>query len=184
MKIEHDFNFLRDYGANLANRTLLLSGDIEKPTLDRLMGALEVLDKSRELITVKLFSFGGSIYEGLGIYDALRYCKSTIRIIGFGAVMSMGTVILQAADEGERWLMPNSTVMCHMGGNSLTYDHPEQNRRNLAEADRVRDRAFTIVSNRMSVTLKAFNKKFQFDTYMAAEDAVGLGIADKVVDCD
>lgn len=170
-----------EFGAYFHTRTLLLSGDVDKNRLDRVLGALELLDREGTTITVKMFSYGGSFYEGFGIYDALKSCKSRVEVIGYGAVMSMATVLLQAADEGGRFLMPNSTIMMHMGDNSSGYDHPTQTRRTIDEMDRIRNRAFNIVAKRMGITLAQFNKKFLFDVYYDADTAVAKGVADAVI---
>jgi ATP-dependent protease ClpP protease subunit len=56
---------------------------------------------------------GGDWYHGMAIYDAIKYssCECTIKV--YGHAMSMGSIILQAADH--RIMMPNSRFMIHYG---------------------------------------------------------------------
>lgn len=60
---------------------------------------------------------GGDWYHGMAIYDAIKNspCHCTIKV--YGHAMSMGSVILQAADQ--RIMMPNSRFMIHYGTDSI-----------------------------------------------------------------
>lgn len=75
---------------------------------------LHVLEaKNSKPITILMNSPGGDWYHGMAIYDAIKCspCKITIRV--YGHAMSMGSVILQAADH--RIMMPRSRFMIHYG---------------------------------------------------------------------
>jgi ATP-dependent protease ClpP protease subunit len=75
------------------------------------MHALEV--KNKKPITILMNNPGGDWYHGMAIYDAIKcsQCHCTIRV--YGHAMSMGSIILQAADR--RIMMPNSRFMIHYG---------------------------------------------------------------------
>jgi len=64
-------------------------------------------------ITIMMNNPGGDWYHGMAIYDAITSstCPVTIRV--YGQAMSMGSIILQAADY--RVMMPNSRFMIHYG---------------------------------------------------------------------
>jgi ATP-dependent protease ClpP protease subunit len=63
---------------------------------------------------------GGEWYHGMAIYDAMMSspCHCTVKV--YGHAMSMGSIILQAADH--RIMMPNSRFMIHYGYNG-SYGH-------------------------------------------------------------
>mgnify|MGYP003321978625 CR=1 FL=1 len=69
--------------------------------------------RSSEPITILMNNPGGEWYHGMAIYDAIRTstCYCTIKV--YGHAMSMGSLILQAADH--RVMMPNSRFMIHYG---------------------------------------------------------------------
>lgn len=73
-------------------------------------------NKNKNPITIIMNNPGGDYYHGLAIYDAIKtsQCHCTIKI--YGQAMSMGSVILQAADV--RIMMPNSRFMIHYGYDS------------------------------------------------------------------
>jgi ATP-dependent protease ClpP protease subunit len=75
-------------------------------------------------ITILMNNPGGDFFHGLAIYDAINTAKSLCTIKVFGHAMSMGSIILQAADY--RIMMPNSRFMIHYG-----YDTQDNNTRTV-----------------------------------------------------
>ena len=69
--------------------------------------------KNEDEITIIMNNPGGDWYHGMAIFDAIKNssCFCTIKV--YGHAMSMGSIILQAADK--RIMMPNSKFMIHYG---------------------------------------------------------------------
>jgi ATP-dependent Clp protease protease subunit len=168
---------LFDYGVHLASRTLFLFDEINRPTAAKVLMGLQVLGEGE--LTVKLSTRGGCRVAGLSIYDGIRECPDA-RAIGYGEVCSMGVVILQAASQRE--LMPNSVIMVHPGYSSVGVDHDENTQRTAEYARRQRDRCCEILAERMGITLRRFLRRFTWDTYLTARQAVELGLADRVLE--
>jgi ATP-dependent protease ClpP protease subunit len=113
-----------DHNLDIDNRTIYM-GSIEtsegvESGVDNYMAeyfikGIHFLEKksSKSEINIIMNNPGGDWYHGMAIYDAIKYspCPSTIKVYGYA--MSMGGVILQAADK--RVMMPNSTFMIHYG---------------------------------------------------------------------
>lgn len=57
--------------------------------------------------------FMGSIFTGMGIYDAMKLCKADISTVCFGLAASMGAFLLASGTKGKRFCMPNARVMIH-----------------------------------------------------------------------
>jgi len=169
---------LFDYGVHLASRTLFLFEEINRPTAAKVLMGLQVLGGEGPL-TVKISTRGGCRAAGLSIYDGMRACPE-VRAVGYGEVCSMGAVILQAA--AVRELMPNAVVMVHPGYSSVAFDHDENTQRTAEYAKRMRDRCCEILAERMGITLKQFLRRFTWDTYLTARQAVELGLADRVLE--
>ena len=168
---------LFDYGVHLASRTLFLFDEINRPTAAKVLMGLQVLGGGE--LTVKISTRGGCRAAGLAIYDGMRGCAE-VRAVGFGEVCSMGAVILQAATRRE--LMPNSVIMVHPGYSSVGVDHDENTQRTAEYARRQRDRCCEILAERMGITLKRFLRRFTWDTYLTARQAVESGLADRVLE--
>ena len=168
---------LFDYGVHLASRSLFLFDEINRPTAAKVLMGLQVLGGGE--VTVKISTRGGCRAAGLSIYDGLRECRE-VRAVGYGEVCSMGAVILQAAPRRE--LMPNSVLMVHPGYSSVGFDHDENTQRTAEYAKRQRDRCCEILAEKMGITLRRFLRRFTWDTYLSARQAVELGLADRVLE--
>jgi len=87
--------------------------------------AMHVLEiKNNDPITILMNNPGGDFFHGLAIYDVIKNAKSHCTIKVYGYAMSMGSLILQAADH--RIMMPNSRFMIHYG-----YDSKDDNTKNV-----------------------------------------------------
>ena len=85
---------------------------------NRFIKNLHILDQSPDHITIHQQNIGGEIQSGMMIYDCIMNSPSYIKMVCHGEVMSMGTVILQAADK--RVSMPNCSFMMHSGSYELS----------------------------------------------------------------
>lgn len=116
-------------GAGAAETTsaeILIFGDIgdswwnESVTAKAFLEELSGLDA--DAITVRINSFGGSVSDGLAIYNALKRHKAHVTTVNEGAAMSIASLILMAGDTVE--MAENSLLMIHApwtyaGGNAV-----------------------------------------------------------------
>lgn len=171
-----------EHGIHVPSRTVLVSGDIEEPIKRTVLLAKSLLDAKNVVVTVQLDTTGGDIYEAFSIFDCLKSFEARVEIVGLGKIWSMGAMILQAADEGGRLLMPHSTVLVHQGYSGIENDHPETLQRSAKEDKRIRAVVNKIFAN--ATGLKGANQarmKFEFDTFYSADQAVAAGLADRVL---
>jgi ATP-dependent protease ClpP protease subunit len=113
-------------------------------------------------ITILMNNPGGEWYHGMAIYDAIKESPCHCMIKVYGQVMSMGAVILQAADT--RILMPNTCMMIHYGYSGYSGHTP--------------------TSIRWSDETKKMNKKMEdifIDSMMSKEEAMGHGYIAKSI---
>jgi ATP-dependent protease ClpP protease subunit len=78
------------------------------------MHLLETKNQGEE-INIIMNNPGGDWYHGMAIFDAIKNSTCYCNIKVYGHAMSMGSIILQAADN--RVMMPNSRFMIHYGYN-------------------------------------------------------------------
>lgn len=73
---------------------------------------------------ILVFSPGGSVTAGLGIYDTMMYIKPDVSTWCIGQACSMGSVLLAAGAKGKRHALPHSRIMIHQpsGGMQVTID--------------------------------------------------------------
>lgn len=134
-----------DHNVDLESRTIYMgsiSSDYEnnESGVDHLMaeyiikGIHLLEERSEEEILILMNNPGGDWYHGLAIYDAIKYSSCHCRIKVYGHAMSMGSLILQAADS--RIMMPNSKFMIHYGYNG-TVGHSKTFERTADEGKRI-----------------------------------------------
>jgi len=115
-----------DNNVDFTNRTVYIgsvnNNDGQESGVDAFMAestikAMHILEsKNSEPIVILMNNPGGDFFHGLAIYDAIKTSKCHCTIKVYGHAMSMGSVILQAADR--RIMMPNSRFMIHFGYDS------------------------------------------------------------------
>ncbi len=154
---------------------ILLTGDVNKEMIDKcLVGLMKAADDKS--VDVWLCTEGGEFYAGLAIYDLLSTARSqgkTIRIFGFGAVMSAGAIIMQAGSR--RYITSLCQVMVHYGDEGA--DNKEEARQN----ERMYKKMVDIFMDRVTVSRRTVNKWMDKDAYFTADRAVKIGLADKVI---
>jgi len=150
---------------------------------------LEILESiSHDPITILFHTIGGDLYEGLGIYDAIKAspCHTTIKVRG--PVMSAGPIIMQAAKV--RILSPNSSVMIHHGESQPSVSNSfEAFNSSKFDVD-LGYRAFKILyekinekrdqNNESHMSKQAFENMLLKGKYLFPEEAVAMGLADKI----
>lgn len=147
---------------------------------------LESLNK--DPITVILNTVGGSCSDGMAIYDLINNskCHTIVRVIGQAS--SMGSWILQAGKE--RLVAPSSTVMFHAGTGGVGSYNPYEVA-NSAEFDKkYMENMYKIIFDRINekrekdemalMSWKTFENIMLKGRYLTAEEAVAIGLADRI----
>lgn len=129
-------------------------------------------------VTVYLNTTGGDWYHGLAMYDSIIHAQSEVHIYGIGQVMSMGSIIMQAATE--RWMYPSSTMLIHDGFSGYYADA----RSSLSWAkyeERSLEYMYNIYSSRSGKPASLFKDLCSHDTLLTAKEAKELGLIDYIV---
>jgi ATP-dependent Clp endopeptidase proteolytic subunit ClpP len=151
----------------------------------RVLKNLVILDGlNNDPITIMLNSPGGDVNHGLAIYDAIKACKSHVTVIVYGMAMSMGSIILQAADE--RIMSANSSQMIHYGTLALdghaktTYKVTEE----LKRIDKWMEKMYLekIQEKNPLYKIGRLQKLLDHDTFLTPIQSIELGLADKILE--
>jgi ATP-dependent protease ClpP protease subunit len=181
-KLKDSLSQFHDNGVYSPTRTLKLYGEIDLESQESFVTNFHALDQTTGIITILLSSEGGCVGAGLAIYDEIRASKNLVRIICQGEVASMATVILQAGDE--RIMRPNSYLMIHMG-EQATSGHPiskkewdrhteiQDNICNMIYLKKIKEKKQRFSKNRLT-------KLIEHDKILTPDEAVSLGLADKI----
>ena len=112
---------VESFGANDLNQRLLrerivfLGSQVDQTTANRICAELLLLeaeDRDKD-ISLYINSPGGSVTDGLAIYDTMQYVNCDIRTICVGMAASMGQFLLCAGAPGKRFSLPHSRILMH-----------------------------------------------------------------------
>ena len=103
------------YSRLLNERIIFLNEDVNEHTASIVVAQLLHLayDDSKKDIKLYINSPGGSVYDGLAIYDTIQYISPDVVTIGIGLQASMGAFLLSSGTKGKRFVLPNSRIMIH-----------------------------------------------------------------------
>ena len=109
----------------LNDRIIVLSDEVNSQTASLVMAQLLFLEgqDSEKDISLYINSPGGSVTDGLAIYDTMQYIKCDVSTICVGMAASMGAFLLSSGAKGKRIALPNSSILIHqplIGGHGLT----------------------------------------------------------------
>ena len=103
------------YSRLLNERVIFLGEEVNSHTANVIVAQLLYLAYENPDEDIKLYinSPGGSVYDGLAIYDTMNFIKPDVQTIGIGLQASMGAFLLSAGAKGKRAILPNARVMIH-----------------------------------------------------------------------
>ena len=179
---ENGYNYSLDLRSKLfEQRIILLDGEINVDLSTQIISQLIYLDSiSNDDITIYINSPGGSINDGLAIYDTMNFIKSDVSTICIGMAASMGAFLLSCGKKGKRYILPNAEVMIHqpLGGASGQATEIEIAAKHILD---IKKRMNKILASLTGQDLATIEKDTDRDNYMFADDALKYGIVDKIL---
>jgi len=142
---------------------------------------LDVEDPGKE-ITLYINSPGGTIHEGMAIYDAMRAIRSPVSTVCVGMAASMGAVLLACGARGRRFAWPHARVMIHqpliMGTITGTATDLDIRAR---ETLRYREELNRILAEKTGKSPEQIAEDTDRDYFMSAEEAMEYGLIDRII---
>ncbi len=170
----------------LKDRIVFLSEDVNQATASLVVAQmlfLESEDPDKE-INFYINSPGGSITDGMAIYDTINYIKCPVSTICIGMAASMGAFLLAAGTKGKRFATPNAEIMIHqplIGGGGLSGQTTEI-KIHAEHMVRTREKLNKILSERTGKSLEQIEKDTERDNFMTAQQALEYGLIDGIMD--
>lgn len=176
------FDILIDHSLDIRGRIIYINGEIDEDQCSKFIKLLKYLDKTSGDIEIVLNSGGGCVTSGLAMHDAIKACNNPVTIKAYGAVMSIASIIFQAADK--RIMSKYSRMMIHRGSTVIGGDF------NLVkkafEEEKELDKIMCdIYMEKISDVDPSFKKSqldklMDTDSYFSAEQALALGLVDEI----
>lgn len=138
------------------------------------------MEDAKKDISLYINSPGGSVTDGMAIYDTMQFLKCDIVTYCVGQAASMSTLLLAAGTTGKRFALPNSRVMMHQPSGGATGQTSDISIA-AKEIVRWRERMNELIAFHTNKTKEAVEADSDRDFYLTADDAVDYGIVDKVI---
>ena len=166
----------------LNDRIILLSEEVNDVTASLVVAQmlyLEGQDPDKD-IQFYINSPGGSVTDGMAIYDTMQYVKCDVSTICIGMAASMGAFLLSAGAKGKRMALPNAEIMIHqpLGG---TQGQTTDMKIHVERMLKIKDRLNHILSQNTGKPLDVIERDTERDNFMSAEEACAYGLIDQVI---
>ena len=163
-------------------RIVFLSGEEDNNSASLIVAQmlyLEAQDPDKD-IQFYINSPGGSVTDGMAIYDTMQYIKCDVSTICIGMAASMGAFLLSSGTKGKRIALPNAEIMIHQplgGTQGQTTDMQIHVERML----RIKKHLNEILAANTGKPLETICADTERDNFMSAEEAKEYGLVDKVI---
>ena len=170
----------------MKERIIFLSEQVDSASASLVVAQLLFLDAEDPGKDIFLYinSPGGSITDGMAIYDTMQYIKSDVCTICVGLAASMGSLLLTAGAKGKRYALPNSEILIHqplIAGGGISGQTTEIK----IHADhmvKTREKLNKILSERTGQPIEKIQIDTERDNYMTAQEALKYGLIDGIMD--
>lgn len=170
------------YSRLLKDRIIFLGDVIDDKVANGVIAQLLFLDNqdSEKEIKIYLNSPGGSVTDGLAIYDTMQHVKSPVSTLAVGLTASMAAVLLAGGRKGKRFALPNSQILIHqiMGG---AEGQAADIKIKAEQILKLKDRLNKILVKHTGQSLAKIEKDTDRDYYLTAEEALSYGLIDKII---
>lgn len=166
----------------LKTRSIILSGEINKDSADKVIRDLLVLDsESKKPVKIYINSPGGDVDAGYAIYDMIRFVSSPVTLIGTGLVASAAALILLAVPAERRVGLPNSSYLIHqplskMRGNATEIEI------HALQLEKIKAKINKVISEATGKSMAQVEKDTDRDHWLNAQEALEYGLISRVVE--
>lgn len=171
------------YSRLLRERIIFLGEPVTSDSANRVVAQLLFLEAEDPEKDIFLYinSPGGSVYDGLGIFDTMQHIKPDVQTVCIGLAASMGAFLLAAGTKGKRSSLTHSRIMIHqpLGG---ARGQASDIRIQADEILYLKKKLNQELSDRTGQPLSRIEEDTDRDFFMSPAEAVHYGLIDKVID--
>jgi ATP-dependent Clp protease protease subunit len=124
---------------------------------------------------------GGSVTDGLAIYDTMQLIAPDVNTVCIGMAGSMATVLLAGGARGKRYALPHSTIHFHPASAGMEGSAPDVERavRELLRQQRL---GSELIAQATGKTVEKIEQDFSRDRFMSAVEAKEYGFVDQILE--
>lgn len=170
------------YSRLLKERIIFLGEQVNEQTANIVVAQLLHLayEDPEKDISLYINSPGGSVYDGMAIYDTMNFIKPDVATYGIGLQASMGAFLLSSGAKGKRFCLPHAKVMIHQPS-SGTRGKVTDMEIDLKESLNVKDMLAKILAKNTGQKLSKVKLDMERDYWMSPDESVKYGLIDEVI---
>ena len=178
-RVERAFDI---YSRLLKDRIIFLGTEVNEHTANLVVAQMLFLENEdpKKDIIFYINSPGGSVYDGMAIYDTMNFVKCDVQTVGIGLQASMGAFLLSSGTKGKRSILPHSKVMIHQPS-SGTRGKVTDMEIDLKESLRVKKMLNEIMAKNTGHKLAKVELDADRDYWMTADEALEYGLVDTII---
>lgn len=170
------------YSRLLKERIIFLGEQVNEQTANIAVAQLLHLayEDPEKDISLYINSPGGSVYDGMAIYDTMNFIKPDVATYGIGLQASMGAFLLSSGAKGKRYCLPHAKVMIHQPS-SGTRGKVTDMEIDLRESLEVKEMLAKILAKNTGQKLSKVKIDMERDYWMSPTEAKNYGLVDEVL---
>ncbi len=164
------------------DRILFLGSEINEDVANIINAQLLYLNSIGEE-DIKLFinSPGGSVIDGLAIYDTMNFVTPDISTYCMGMCASMGSIIVSSGVKGKRYALPNSTIMIHQVSSGTGRVQNSDLQIAAKQSQRWQNTLYGILAENTGKSFEEIERDADRDHWFTAQEAIEYGLVDEIV---
>jgi len=170
------------YSRLLKERVVFLVGPVTEVTANLIVAQLLFLESENpdKDISFYINSPGGSVSDGLAIYDTMQFIRPPVATLCIGQAASMGSLLLCAGEKGMRYALPNARIMLHQPSGGFQ-GQASDIERHAEDIIKMKRRLNDIYVRCTGQDYETIERTLDRDYFMSAEDAKVFGLIDEVI---
>lgn len=170
------------YSRLLKDRIIFLGEDVNEHSMNLCIMQMLFLDREDAHAPIELYinSPGGSVVDGLALYDVMHTISAPVNTTCVGTAASMGAVLLTGGT-GTRSALPHSRIMIHQVSSGYRGTAADINIQ-VKETNKLYEQLLEILASKSGQTVKKLRNDCDRDYYMSAEEAKAYGLIDAVIE--
>lgn len=171
------------YSRLLKERIVFLAEEVNNVTAGLVVAQLLFLESEDPNKDIHFYinSPGGSVTDGMAIYDTMQYVKCDVCTTCIGMAASMGAFLLAGGTKGKRFALPNAEIMIHQPSGGAQ-GQASDIKINADHILRIRDKLNKILSENTGQPLEKIEADTERDNWLTAQEAKEYGLIDSVIE--
>jgi ATP-dependent Clp protease, protease subunit len=170
------------YERLLQQRIIVLGQQVDSEISNRIAAQMLLLaaEDAEADISLYINSPGGSVPDGMAIFDTMQFIPCDVSTYGMGMAASMGQFLLSAGTPGKRYALPHCQILMHqpsagVGGTesdiTIQAELFRRHKREMAE----------LIAEHTGQTVERIMTDFDRDRWFSAQEAMEYGFVDHVI---